>query len=197
MKTIEEYMALPYTMIVRWSADDELFVATVKEIEGCTGHGDTEADALVMLRDNLKEWIAYCLESCDPIPIPADSVELPSGKWLQRVPRSLHAALTVAAEEEGVSLNQYVVSVLARELGYRRGNRDVLNNLNASAPALADPWALFAHSVLSRWDVDSLHLNKPLDVLFMNTLLRALPKEAQSASLEIKGHGKNKENNWN
>ena len=38
---------------------------------------------------------------------------LPSGKFLVRLPRSLHAALAREAKEEGVSLNQLVVSRLS------------------------------------------------------------------------------------
>ena len=38
---------------------------------------------------------------------------LPSGKFLVRLPRSLHAALARDAAAEGVSLNQWVVSKLS------------------------------------------------------------------------------------
>jgi hypothetical protein len=39
-----------------------------------------------------------------------------SGRFLVRVPRSLHAALEIEAKEEGVSLNQLVVAKLARKI---------------------------------------------------------------------------------
>lgn len=39
-----------------------------------------------------------------------------SGKFLVRLPRSLHAALNAEAEQEGVSLNQLVVTKLAVQL---------------------------------------------------------------------------------
>lgn len=41
----------------------------------------------------------------------------PSGKFLVRLPQSLHAALQAEAEAEGVSLNQLVVAKLAVSLG--------------------------------------------------------------------------------
>jgi len=115
--TTEKYLALPYTMIVRWNPSDEVFVARVKEIEGCTGHGDSEADALLMLRDNLREWFALCLANNEPIPLPVECDVLPSGKWLQRVPRTLHKQLIECAGREGVSLNTYVTTCLARSVG--------------------------------------------------------------------------------
>jgi antitoxin HicB len=118
MRTTEEYLALPYTKIVRWNADDQLFVATVKEIKGCTAHGDTEAEALEMLRNNLAEWISFSIENGDEIPEPSED-DLPSGKWLQRVPRSLHSQLVELAEQDATSLNQFVTSVLSIEVGRR------------------------------------------------------------------------------
>ena len=42
-----------------------------------------------------------------------------SGKWVQRVPQSLHAKLAARAEKEGVSLNTLVVSLIAEGLGRR------------------------------------------------------------------------------
>ncbi len=45
----------------------------------------------------------------------------PSGKWVQRVPRSLYLKLTVLAKAEGVSLNQFVTAVLAEAAG-KKGN---------------------------------------------------------------------------
>ena len=51
---------------------------------------------------------------------PAISEELPSGKWLQRVPRTLHRDLIRLAERERVSLNQLVTSLLSEAVGARR-----------------------------------------------------------------------------
>lgn len=47
----------------------------------------------------------------------------PSGKFMVRVPRSLHAALQAEAEAEGVSLNQLVVAKLSVSLGDRANQR--------------------------------------------------------------------------
>lgn len=51
---------------------------------------------------------------------PEPARELPSGKWVQRVPRSLHLELTRLAKIEGVSLNQLVVAILAEAVGGKR-----------------------------------------------------------------------------
>ena len=46
---------------------------------------------------------------------PADW-ESHSGKWVQRVPKSIHLRLVNKAREEGVSLNTLVITILAESL---------------------------------------------------------------------------------
>ena len=42
----------------------------------------------------------------------------PSGRLLLRMPRSLHGALTEAAERDGTSLNQFITGTLASAIGW-------------------------------------------------------------------------------
>ena len=42
----------------------------------------------------------------------------PSGRLLLRMPRTLHGALTEAAEREGTSLNQFITGTLASAIGW-------------------------------------------------------------------------------
>lgn len=51
---------------------------------------------------------------------PALTEDLPSGRWVQRVPRTLHRDLIRLAERERVSLNQLVTSLLSEAVGARR-----------------------------------------------------------------------------
>jgi predicted RNase H-like HicB family nuclease len=144
MTKTEDYLALPYTMMVRWSADDELFVARIKEIEECVGHGESPADALSMLRDNLEAFVEFSLERGDAIPMPQGNDALPSGKWLQRVPRTLHRRIIECAADEGVSLNTYVTSCLATAVGRaeRKGavtTPGILEDLHAGLYAAMSP----------------------------------------------------------
>jgi antitoxin HicB len=116
MTTINEYLLLPYTVVVR--RDDEGdFVAHIEELPGCVVHGATRGEALELLEEVQKEWIADALERGHHIPEPVSAEGLPSGKWVQRVPRSLHARLARRAELDGVSLNHLVSSMLAEALG--------------------------------------------------------------------------------
>ena len=54
-------------------------------------------------------------------PAPAESAAesaAPSGRLLLRMPRTLHGALTEAAEREGTSLNQFITGTLASAIGW-------------------------------------------------------------------------------
>lgn len=50
--------------------------------------------------------------------------KLPSGKWLQRAPKTLHAQLQAEAKAEGVSLNSFCVAALAGAVGWRKPKHD-------------------------------------------------------------------------
>ena len=43
---------------------------------------------------------------------------MPSGRLLLRMPQALHAELSRSAEREGVSLNQFITTALARTIGW-------------------------------------------------------------------------------
>jgi hypothetical protein len=48
----------------------------------------------------------------------------PSGRLLLRMPRSLHGALTEAAERDGTSLNQFITGTLASAIGWKGESGD-------------------------------------------------------------------------
>jgi antitoxin HicB len=114
-KTVEYYMGLPYTIELVPEPCGGWFVA-VKELPGCMSEGDTPGEAVEMIRDAMRGWIEVSLEDDDPIPEPR-SLEDYSGKFVVRVPRSLHQDLVDIAQQENVSLNQYINVALARSVG--------------------------------------------------------------------------------
>jgi len=112
---------LPYGILLRKDQDGD-WVARVAELPGCTAHGTTQAEALKNLDEVMEVWLEDALISGAAIPEPRGEERLPSGKWLQRVPRSLHKKLIELAEHEQASLNQMVTSILAEAVGRRRGS---------------------------------------------------------------------------
>ncbi len=114
-KTVEDYLDLPYHIEVIRDNDEENpgWVARVIELPGCITQGDTFDELGEMVEDAMRGWIGVALEDGIPIPEPAPDEEY-SGKFVVRLPRSLHRQLAETASREGVSLNQFVNVALAR-----------------------------------------------------------------------------------
>jgi len=112
-QSVEHYLQLPYTITLKRDEDGDI-VGKIQELDGCIAHGSTESKALAALKNVQAAWLLDCIESGQPVPVPADSDDdLPSGRWVQRVPRSLHKNLTKMAKREKVSLNQLVTAMLS------------------------------------------------------------------------------------
>jgi antitoxin HicB len=114
-KALEYYLNLPYTIELIHEPEEGWFVR-VKELPGCMSQGETAEEALTMIREAMALWLKAAMEDKLPIPEPR-SEEAFSGKFVVRVPRSLHRDLVARAEEEGVSLNQYINMTLAMAVG--------------------------------------------------------------------------------
>jgi len=122
MKDVRYYLALPYTVVLRRDEDGD-FVARVDELPGCAAHGKSPEEALANLEEAKQLWISESLDAGQTIPEPAAEEALPSGKWVQRVPRSLHRKLAVLARREGVSLNQLVTAMMSEAVGAKKAER--------------------------------------------------------------------------
>ena len=93
--------------------------ARVEELPGCAATGPTPEEAVARVRSLMTTWFADALDTDQEIPEPRAD-ELPSGKLLVRMPRTLHADLARAADGEGVSLNQLIVGALTSAVAWRR-----------------------------------------------------------------------------
>jgi antitoxin HicB len=87
------------------------------DIPGCWSDGATPEEAIENGRDAIQSWLAVAQEFGDEVPKPFSAV---SGRFVQRVPRSLHAQLIARAKAEGVSLNTLVVSLVSEGIGRRQ-----------------------------------------------------------------------------
>ena len=112
---VAEILNRPYSRELVPNGDGTWF-AKVAEFPGCMTEGDTQQEALENLEDAMTGWVTIHVEDGDPIPEPMSNDAF-SGKFLVRVPKSLHRDVAKRAEVEGVSLNQYVVAQLARAVG--------------------------------------------------------------------------------
>lgn len=98
------------------------FLITFPDLPGCMSDGKTEAEAVANGRDAFKAWVSARIDSGKEIPKPAyrpDTVPEVSGKFVTRLPKSVHAKLAERAKAEGVSLNTLVLALVAEGLGRR------------------------------------------------------------------------------
>ena len=101
---------------MRWYRRRDLNPHGFPDLPGCIADGETIEEAVESGSDALRSWLATAKEFKDPVPSLSAGMR---GKWVQRVPKSLHAKLAAKAEKEGVSLNTLVVSLLAEGIGRR------------------------------------------------------------------------------
>ena len=103
-----------YPKLLRWSQEDSAWIAEVPDLPGCAADGETEADAIRAADEAARLWIEVATDQGREIPPPSDPATA-SGKFIVRVPKTLHHRLQLLAQHEGVSLNQLVVSLLAAQ----------------------------------------------------------------------------------
>jgi len=113
MKTLNEYLALPYCMEIVEDRDEGGFVASYPDLPGCITCGETLESAAANAQDAKRAWLEAALEEGIPIREP-DDLESYSGQFKLRLPRSLHKSLTEHARREGISMNQYCVYLLSK-----------------------------------------------------------------------------------
>ena len=120
-KALAHYLELPYQLDVKSERDGERtrWMATVEELPGCTSQGETADEALAGLRAAMEAWLTAAIAENREIPQPGQNggksraSHSYSGRFLVRMPKSLHEELAHAAEKEQVSLNRLVTDVLA------------------------------------------------------------------------------------
>ena len=114
MKDIKYYMNLPYNFVVQQINDESgiYYYSHVLELDGCQSTGETFEEAYNNLKDAMYGWIQTKIEGGFEIPLPVGYNDY-SGKFIVRIPKTLHYRLALEAKEEGVSLNQYALYKLS------------------------------------------------------------------------------------
>ena len=105
-----------YPLEIFWSEEDKGFIAEARDLPGCSAWGATEANAAREAQRAIAAWLEAARAADREIPKPSVTEPLGrySGKFIVRVPRTVHARLARKAKQEGVSLNQLVSCVLSQ-----------------------------------------------------------------------------------
>jgi antitoxin HicB len=114
---VAEYMQRPYLMEVVW--DDDYWAATFPDLPGLVAAADTWDELEKKIQEAKESYFEAAFGAGLPIAEPGENSEPASGRLLLRLPKTLHRQASRAAGRDGVSVNTFLVSAVARELGRR------------------------------------------------------------------------------
>jgi predicted RNase H-like HicB family nuclease len=129
-RNLAYYLNLKYPVQIV-ECDEGGYFVKIPDLPGCLSDGETVKEALKNIKEAKELWLETAFEDKVEIPLPADEREY-SGKFIVRLPVSLHERLALAAEREGVSLNQYVALVLAENNALRSVEKRITQLLASS-----------------------------------------------------------------
>ncbi len=101
-----------HAISIKWSDEDNSFVATIPGIKVLSAFGVTREEALSELHIAAEAYFEALEAAGKPLPLP-EKVTPYSGQLRLRMPKSLHASLSNEAKDENISLNTYIVSLLS------------------------------------------------------------------------------------
>ena len=114
-RTLSDHLALNYPLRLIPDPDGG-YVFEYPDLPGCIGQIDDLSELADVAKDVRQLWLSTAFELGKTIPSPSTQEEY-SGKFVIRVPKSLHRKLAETAATEGVSLNYLVGSILAAGQG--------------------------------------------------------------------------------
>ena len=115
-----------YAVTIKWSDEDDGFIASIPGIKALSAFGATKEEALSELNVAEEAYLKALEQAGKPLPMP-DKVVPYSGQLRLRMSKSLHASLSYEAEDEGISLNTYIVTLLSE----RHIEKALMNKIEA------------------------------------------------------------------
>lgn len=98
---------------------ERMFEARVHEFPDATEYAESAEEAYELALETVQDSLDVLAEQGRKAPQVYAPAEEFSGRVTLRLPKSLHARLSSTADGEGVSLNQYLVTMLAYSCGTR------------------------------------------------------------------------------
>ncbi len=122
MKTVSDYMKMPYRMEIEEDPYEGGYVASFPDLKGCLTYADTLDELMGNVEDAKATWFEAMLERGMPIPEPRNLDDY-SGCFKLRLPKILHKELAERSKEEGISMNQYCIFLLSQNNALYAGSR--------------------------------------------------------------------------
>lgn len=151
IKPIEYYLDLNYP-ITLYKAEEGGYVAEIEDLPGCITEGETSEEAIRRLDNARSAWIQTAYEDGTEIPLPRTDEEY-SGKFMVRIPRYLHRRLAEKARREGVSLNQYVESILSAGVSIQNITEEIIARLDKISEQVVEQGAPIVAYPMSHYNI--------------------------------------------
>jgi predicted RNase H-like HicB family nuclease len=103
-----------YPVLIKWSDEDGGYIGAIPGLRGLSAFGESPDEALSELKIVAHAYFQSLKKASRRLPV-FEKMAPFSGQLRLRMPKSLHAELSQAAENEGVSLNTYLISLLVSE----------------------------------------------------------------------------------
>ncbi|NLB43077.1 MAG: toxin-antitoxin system HicB family antitoxin [Clostridiales bacterium] len=128
MSKLEDYLMkeYPYKIEKLLIEDGGGYFITYLDLPGCMSDGDTLEEAIRMGEDARISWIENAIDIGKDIPEPNSHMDNYKGRITVRVPKIMHKELIDEAKEEGISLNQYMIYLIAKGMKVKESNSDNL-----------------------------------------------------------------------
>jgi len=119
-KDLNFYANLKYSVRLKPLIEEDGggWFAEIPELKGCYSDGETPEEALNNIQEAKVAWLKTAIKRGQIIPLPeTENNEEYSGKFTLRLPKSLHKELSIAAQRDDISLNQYILALLSLNYG--------------------------------------------------------------------------------
>ncbi len=113
MKTVNDYMKMPYKMEIEEDPYEGGYVASFPDLPGCITFAETMDELMQNVEDAKRTWFTDMLERGMTIQEPRQLDDY-SGCFKLRMPKSLHKELAERSKDEGISMNQYCIFLLSQ-----------------------------------------------------------------------------------
>jgi len=140
---MNNFDATAYSIVVTkvHEDDEDLFFAYVKEIPDISSYSAEYQEAYEDCIDSLTVLYSDAMDhgKAFPQPYKAPSPSAPSGRVTLRMSRSMHADIARYAEEDGVSLNHWIVEAISQRRGFYVASKSTPAVLNSFVSAAVEP----------------------------------------------------------
>lgn len=107
-------MQYKYKVQIYWSEEDHTYIAKVPELDGVITHGKSIVEAARHADEAIKLHLESLFAYNQPIPQPIAEKKL-SGQIPLRMGKDRHEAAYIKASKLGISLNEYVSSLIDKD----------------------------------------------------------------------------------